>query len=77
MAGVAYFVLVKTLLKQDNGNSVLAAAVGADKKGTISVVVYALGVLLSFLHPLLGCVSCITVALIWLIPDKRIEKRIL
>lgn len=76
MAGVAYFILVKTLVGQDNLNKTLSDAVGKDKKGIVSVVTYALGVPISFIHPLLGCAACIGVALIWLIPDKRIEKRL-
>ena len=75
MGGVAYFILVKALIKHDNGNTTLAVAVGKDKKGILSVVVYALAVPLSFIHPFLGCASCVFVALVWLIPDKRIEKK--
>lgn len=76
MAGIAYFILVKVLISQDGENKTLSEAVGKDKKGILSVLIYAGGVAVSFIHPLLGCAACIGVAAIWLIPDKRIEEKI-
>ena len=54
----------------------LAAAVGGDTKGRISLAIYAAGVALAFVHPLLANACYATVALIWLVPDRRIESRV-
>ena len=76
MAGIAYFVLVRVLLNSDISNVKLAKAVGNDKKGRLSVIIYAVAIPLSFVHPYIGCFFYLLVAAIWLIPDKRIEKQI-
>ena len=74
MAAIAYYMLEKGLAEQHNTK--LAKAVGNDKKGKLSIVIYAIAIALSFLHPYIGCVLYILVAMMWLIPDKRIEKEI-
>lgn len=56
--------------------STLAIALGKDKKGITSVVVYALGIALAFINPWLGILCYVFVAGMWFIPDKRIENNI-
>ena len=75
MSGVAYYLLAKSLISVNGKKSTLAIALGKDKKGVTSVVVYALGIGLAFINPWLGVASYIFVAGIWFIPDKRIEDK--
>ena len=74
MAAVAYFILVRVLLAGHGPDSALAKAIGSDFKGKISVVIYAIGLALTFLNAWLGVALYTAVALIWLCPDRRIEK---
>lgn len=74
MAAMAYFILQNEIIKSQGENSILAKAVGKDFKGKISPILYLVGIGLSFVHAWLGGAIFILVALIWLIPDKRIEK---
>lgn len=74
LAGIAYHVLTRVLIAREGRDSVLAAAVGRDRKGKASVVLYAAAAVLAFAHPWIACAIYIFVALIWLIPDRRIEK---
>lgn len=74
LAAVAYYILVQTLLAHHGKDSVLAAAIGSDKKGKISLALYTAAIFLSFLNPRYACAIYILVAIIWLIPDRRIEK---
>jgi uncharacterized membrane protein len=76
MSGMAYYILARFLIAVNGKNSTLAIALGKDKKGMISVVVYALGIVLSFINPWLGVASYVIVAGMWFIPDKRIENKI-
>jgi uncharacterized membrane protein len=71
---IAYTILVRTLIAANGTNSVLAQAIGSDRKGNISLVIYVIGIAATFLHPWLGYVAFATVAGIWLIPDRRIER---
>ena len=74
LAGFAYFLLVRALLPLHDDASPLVVAVGDDFKGKISLVIYAAAVPLAFLIPLLSCVLYVLVAVIWFIPDRRIER---
>ncbi|HET6846990.1 MAG TPA: TMEM175 family protein [Anaerolineales bacterium] len=74
LSAVAYFILVRALLASQPRDSRLAAAIGSDTKGRISMLIYALGMGLSFVQPLLGWACYVIVALIWLVPDMRIER---
>lgn len=76
MPAIAYYILVRVLISSHEENHTLREAVGKDKKGKISIVLYVTGVALSFMHPLLACAIYLLVALIWLVPDKRIEKKV-
>jgi uncharacterized membrane protein len=76
MCAIAYTILVRALLSLDGKESILARAIGDDRKGWLSIVFYAAGIGLSFWHPWLGTTAYIIVAMIWLIPDRRIENTI-
>jgi len=71
---MAYTILVRFLLAANGPDSLLAKAVGNDWKGNISLAIYVLALGLSFIHPLLSIACYVTVAVIWFIPDKRIER---
>lgn len=75
MAAFAWYLLLTTLLKNEGPHSKLARSLGNDKKTFISIVIYFTGILSSFfIHPWLGYACYILVAILWFIPDKRIEK---
>ncbi len=75
LAAIAYTILVRALLAT-HGNSLLAAALGSDFKGKISMVIYAVAIPVAFVRPWLACLIYIAVAMMWLIPDRRIERNI-
>jgi len=75
LAGIAYSILVRALLAAA-GNELLASALGSDFKGKISLVIYVVGIPLAFVRPFLALALYIFVALMWLIPDRRIERKI-
>ena len=74
MAGMAYYILTLTLISHHGKESALAKAVGKDKKGIISEVLYAIGIPIAFLNSWAAMAIFVGVALMWLIPDRRIEK---
>lgn len=74
MAALSYILLQKAILLEHGQESVLAKAVGRDKKGKISLACYCMGIATSFLSVWIALGLYIFVALIWLIPDRRIEK---
>jgi TMEM175 potassium channel family protein len=74
MAAIAYFILQSCLLALHGKDSALARAVGTDWKGKLSPVLYAIGIASSFLYSPLSLAFYVLVALIWLVPDKRIER---
>ena len=76
MAGTAYYILTRVLLAGHGPDSTLARAIGSDFKGKISVVIYAVGILLACWQPWVAMVLYVSVALIWLVPDRRIEKHL-
>jgi len=73
-AGIAYFILTRALITRHGRDSALAKAVGRDFKGKASVVVYAVAIPLSFVNSWLACALYVLVAVMWLIPDRRIER---
>lgn len=77
MAAVAYYILVRTLLACHDQDSTLVRAIGSDAKGRISIILYALGIAAAFWLPWLGVGFYVGVAVIWLVPDRRIEKHLL
>jgi uncharacterized membrane protein len=74
-AGVAYYILAHALIAEQGSGSRLARAVGRDWKGKLSVVMYALAIVLSFVNSWLAVAIYIGVAATWLVPDRRIETR--
>ncbi|NTU65282.1 MAG: DUF1211 domain-containing protein [Chloroflexi bacterium] len=74
LAGGAYFLLVRSLLALHEKDSTLAVAVGNDFKGKISLAIYAVAVPIAFFVPGLACALYVLVAVIWFIPDRRIER---
>jgi uncharacterized membrane protein len=74
LAAIAYFILTRTLISQHGKDSALATALGRDLKGKISVVIYAVAIPLAFVKPWFACALYVLVAVMWLIPDRRIEK---
>jgi uncharacterized membrane protein len=75
LSAIAYAILVRALLAAP-GNELLASALGSDFKGKISMVIYVTGIALAFVRPWLACAIYVLVAAMWLIPDRRIERRI-
>ena len=75
MSALAYTILVRVLIACNGKESTFARAIGSDIKGNVSLMIYACGVASSFFYPPLGLGCYVVVALIWLIPDRRIEKR--
>jgi uncharacterized membrane protein len=75
-AAIAYFVLQSVLLRVEGRQSLLAAAIGRDLKGRVTLLLYCLGIGLSFLSGWLGLAVYVAVALIWLVPDPRVERRL-
>jgi uncharacterized membrane protein len=73
-AACAYYILTRMLLAHHGKDSALAKALGRDMKGRVSVVFYVAAIPLAFVHPWIACGLYVLVALMWLIPDRRIEK---
>ncbi len=70
----SYFLLVRTIICHQGKESALKKALGEDIKGKISVLIYAVSIPLAFIVPIVSCLGYIAVALMWAIPDKRIEE---
>ena len=75
LSAIAYTVLVRSLLLLHGPDSVLAEALGADFKGKISIVLDLIAIPLAFLNPWVAFAIYILVAVMWLVPDRRIERR--
>jgi uncharacterized membrane protein len=77
LCAIAYTVLLQTILAAHHGtNARLAQAVGSDFKGKFSLAFYAAAIPLAFVHRTIAYALYVAVALIWLIPDPRIESRL-
>lgn len=74
LAAIAYFILTKTLIALHGRDSTLATSIGSDVKGRISIGIYAAAIPLAFAQPWISEACYIIVAIMWLIPDRRIEK---
>jgi TMEM175 potassium channel family protein len=74
MAGVAYYILTHSLIGLHGRDSPLAEAVGEDRKGVLSVMVYAVAIPLAFINPWVAWGLYVLVAIVWLVPDRRIER---
>jgi TMEM175 potassium channel family protein len=76
MPAIAYYLLQRAIVHRQGRHSVLAEALGNDIKGKISPLLYAGGIALAFIYPWASIALYALVALVWLIPDRRIEKAI-
>ena len=74
MAGLAYWLLSRAIIQADGPDSLLAKAIGRDWKGNASVALYLLAIPLTFLHEWIAEAIYVGVALLWLVPDRRIER---
>jgi len=74
LAAIAYFFLTKTLIARHGKDSTLAVSIGRDVKGKLSVVIYAAAILVSPVRSWIACAGYVLVAVMWLIPDRRIEN---
>ena len=80
LAAVAYRILTRVIIRSDASNHLLADATGSDIKGTVSMVAYTLAVLAPLLGPagvLVSGMMLVGVALMWLVPDRRIERALI
>ncbi len=75
-AAIAYYLLQTMLLRAEGAHSVLRAALGSDVKGKISPLLYCLGIGLSFADRWLAVAVYVGVALMWLVPDRRVERHV-
>ncbi|HEY1578957.1 MAG TPA: TMEM175 family protein [Terracidiphilus sp.] len=74
MSGIAYWILVQAIIRGEGDDSLVKRAVGKDRKGVISVVLYAVAIPFAFFGHWIAHAIYVVVALIWLIPDRRIER---
>ena len=72
-AGIAYFILTRTLIASHGNDSTLAMSIGRDVKGKLSLATYAAAIPCSFAQPWIACTLYVFVAIMWLAPDRRIE----
>jgi uncharacterized membrane protein len=75
-AAIAYYILQTTLLRAEGEQSRLRVAIGSDVKGKVSPLLYCLGIGLAFADRWVGLAMYVVVALIWLVPDRRVERHL-
>ena len=75
-SAIAYYLLSLALVRANGEKSILAKSLGKDFKGKSSIFLYFIGIISSFISAFLGCGFYILVALIWLIPDRRFERKV-
>jgi uncharacterized membrane protein len=75
LAGVAYLILQRSIIAAEGEESRLAPAIGRDLKGKLSAVMYALAIPLSFVQVVIADAIYVAMALLWLVPDPRLERR--
>lgn len=76
LAAIAYTILARAIIAREGRDSRLAAAIGRDRKGQVSLALYAAAIPLAFVREWLADAVFVTVALVWLVPDRRIEARL-
>jgi len=74
MAAIAYYILQQTIISSQGSDSILKKAIGKDIKGKISPILYITAIISTLIHSAIAGAIYVLVALIWIIPDKRIEK---
>ena len=75
-AAIAYFILTRTLISLHGHGSTLGMSIGSDRKGKISIAIYAAAIPLAFVQPWIAGACYVVVAIMWLIPDRRIESKL-
>src|SRR5262245_38175423 len=75
LAAIAYTILVRTLLTLHGPDSLLADALGSDFKGKLSIVICAVAIPLAFFNSWISVICYVLIAVIWLVPDRRIERK--
>jgi uncharacterized membrane protein len=75
IAGLAYFVLSRAIVRAEGPDSAIALALGSDHKGIASLVLYSAAIALAFVNPWISQVLFVVVAVIWFVPDRRIEAQ--
>jgi uncharacterized membrane protein len=76
MPAIAYYLLQRAIIRHQGTHGALAAALGSDIKGKLSPLLYLTAIVLAFVYPLASHALYVLVALIWLVPDRRIERAI-
>jgi uncharacterized membrane protein len=76
MAGVAYVILERQMVAENGPESILGEAVGRDRKGMLSLAGYTAAILLAFVSPRVADVLYVLIALMWIVPDRRIASRV-
>jgi uncharacterized membrane protein len=76
MAGVAYFIMERQMVRENGPQSILAEAVGRDRKSMLSLVGYAAAIVLAFVSPRLADLLYALIAVMWIVPDRRIASRV-
>lgn len=76
LAAIAYFLLAKALMAVQGQATTLARALGRDNKAKVSIAIYAASVALAFFDSWISCAGYVVVAIIWLVPDRRIERNL-
>jgi uncharacterized membrane protein len=75
-AAVAYYLLQQVIIRDQGESSLLAVAVGRDRKGKLSPYIYAAAIALAFVEPWLSVALYVAMALVWLVPDRRLERTV-
>jgi uncharacterized membrane protein len=76
MAAIAYWLLAQAIIAEQGRDSILAAAIGKDWKAKLSLLLYAVAIILAFINQWLADVIYVLVAIMWFIPDRRIERQL-
>ncbi|HSM86561.1 MAG TPA: TMEM175 family protein [Candidatus Limnocylindrales bacterium] len=76
LAGTAYFILARVLIRLHGHGSTLATSIGRDRKGKLSILIYSVAIALAFVRPWIANLGYVVVAIIWLVPDRRIERKV-
>ena len=75
-SAAAYWILQRVIIASQGAHSALAAAVGSDLKGKLSLLIYAIAILIAFVQPPVAGALYVVVAIMWLLPDRRIERAV-
>ena len=76
MPAIAYYMLVQAIIRRHGRDSMLAQAIGSDLKGKVTVLLLLAGIVVAFLEPWIAMALYVVVAIIWIVPDRRIENAI-